>query len=194
MSLTPSTMLPLGTKAPDFKLEDTLSGKEFSLEDFKDKKALLVVFICRHCPYVQHVKTELSKLGKDYLEKDTAIVTISSNDAQSYPEDSPKSLKEFAEEEGFSFPLLYDETQEVAKVYTAACTPDIFLFDSERKLVYRGQLDSSRPGNNDPLTGKDIRAAIEAVLEDREVSKDQKPSTGCNIKWKEGNEPDYFKV
>ena len=164
MVLTPSTMLALGTKAPDFKLKDVVSKKTISLQSFADKKALLVMFICRHCPYVQHVKDELAKIGHDYQDKSLGIVAISSNDAQNYPEDGPESLKEFVQEMDFNFPLCFDETQEVAKKYTAACTPDFFLFDTERKLVYRGQLDDSRPGNNQPVTGKDLRQAIEAVL------------------------------
>jgi len=193
MSLTPSTMLRLGTHAPDFSLPDVVSNKTFTLKSFAGKKALVVMFICRHCPYVQHIKQELTRLGHDYLNKDIGIVGISSNDADNYPEDHPKKLKEMAQEEGFYFPLLYDESQEVAKAYTAACTPDIFLFNKRRELVYRGQLDDSRPGNGKALNGKDLRAAIDAVLADSPVSLDQKPATGCNIKWKPGNEPDYFK-
>ncbi|MBI2621172.1 MAG: thioredoxin family protein [Candidatus Levybacteria bacterium] len=187
-----STMLPLGTKAPDFSLPDVVSNKTVNLEIFNDKKALLVMFICRHCPYVKHVQNEIAKIGKDYEDKDLGIVAISANDVSVYPEDGPQSLKEMADELGFTFPYLYDEAQEVAKAYTAACTPDLFLFDHDRKLVYRGQLDGSRPGNNEPVTGKDIRAAIDAVLNDSEVSKGQKPSMGCSIKWKIGNEPSYF--
>jgi peroxiredoxin len=193
MSLTPSTMLPLGTTAVDFKLPDVVSGKTYSLKDFANKKALLVMFICQHCPYIQHIKKELAKLGRDYAAKDIGIVGISSNDADNYPDDSPKELAKFAKAEGFTFPLLYDESQDTAKLYTAACTPDLFLFDKERKLVYRGQLDDSRPSNGKPVTGKDLRAAIDAVLSDKPVSKDQRPATGCNIKWKPGNEPDYFR-
>lgn len=194
MALTPSTMLALGTPAPDFNLPDVLSGQNVSLSNANDKKVLLVMFICRHCPYVKHVKNELAKIGKDYTDKDLAIVAISSNDPSAYPEDAPESLSEMAKEEGFTFPYLFDETQEVAKSYTAACTPDLFLFDKERKLIYRGQLDDSRPGNNTPVTGKDLRAAIDSVLNDREVDSNQKPSSGCSIKWKPGNEPDYFKA
>lgn len=192
MSLTPSTMLPLGTQAPDFKLPDVVSGRAVSLNDFKTKKGLLMMFICQHCPYVQHIKQELTKLGKDYSSKDMAIVAISSNDADNYPDDSPAELKKFAKAEGFAFPFLYDESQEVAKSYTAACTPDLFLFNKKRELVYRGQLDDSRPGNGKPVTGKDLRAAMDAVLADKPVSQEQRPATGCNIKWKKGNEPDYF--
>jgi peroxiredoxin len=191
MSLTPSTMLPLDTAAADFKLPDVVSGKTYSLKDFAAKKALVVMFICQHCPYIQHIKKELTKLGKDYTAKDIAIVGISSNDADNYPDDSPKELAKFAKAEGFTFPFLYDESQDVAKTYTAACTPDIFLYNKERKLVYRGQLDDSRPGNGKPVTGKDLRAAIDAVLGDKPISQDQRPATGCNIKWKPGNEPTY---
>jgi peroxiredoxin len=193
MSLTPSTMLPLGTPAVDFKLPDVVSGKTYSLRDFANKKALLVMFICQHCPYIQHIKKELAKLGRDYTNKDIGIVGISSNDADNYPEDSPKELAKFAKAEGFTFPLLYDESQDVAKAYTAACTPDLFLFDKARNLAYRGQLDDSRPGNSKPVTGRDLRAAMDAVLADKPVAKDQRPATGCNIKWKPGNEPDYFR-
>ena len=192
MSLTPSTMLALGTQAPDFSLPDVRTHKSVSLKEFQSKKALLVMFVCQHCPYVQHIKEELTRLGKDYASKDIGIVAISSNDAGKYPDDSPANLKKFAEAEKFAFPFLYDETQNVAKAYTAACTPDLFLFNKERKLVYRGQLDDSRPGNGKPVTGKDLRAAIESVLSDKTVSQDQRPATGCNIKWKPGNEPAYF--
>lgn len=193
MALTPSTMLALGTKAPDFKLPDAVSGKSVSLADFTGKKALLVMFICRHCPYVQHIKEGLTKLGKDYSAKEAALVAISANDAKNYPDDAPESLKAFAKEEGYTFPFLHDESQKVAQAYTAACTPDFFLFDAGRKLVYRGQMDDSRPGNWKPVTGRDLRAALDAVLAGRPVPSDQKPSIGCNIKWKQGNEPAYFK-
>ncbi len=191
MALTPSTMLPLGTPAADFKLSDVISGKPVTLKDFASKKAFLVMFMCQHCPYIKHIKGELTRLGKDYLSKDIAVVGISSNDADNYPDDSPKELAKFAQTEGFAFPLLYDSTQNIAKSYTAACTPDLFLFNKERKLVYRGQLDDSRPGNGKPVTGRDLRAAIEAVLSDKPVSQEQRPATGCNIKWKPGNEPQY---
>ena len=192
MALTPSTMLELGIPAPDFSLPDVVSGKTISLSGFYDKKALLVMFICRHCPYVQHIKEELYKLSHDYKGRDIGLIGISSNDAAGYPDDSPGSLKEFAEEQKFLFPLCYDETQKVAKAYTAACTPDFFLFDDKRKLAYRGQLDDSRPGNGKLVTGKDLRAAIEAVLSGKLASPNQKPSIGCNIKWKPGQEPAYF--
>ncbi|MEB3150015.1 MAG: thioredoxin family protein [Sphaerospermopsis sp.] len=192
MVLTASTMLPLGTKAPEFHLPEVVSGENISLANFADKKALLVMFICRHCPFVKHIQQELANLGKDYLNSDLGIVAISANDAQNYPNDAPESLKEMSTELGFKFPLCYDETQETAQAYTAACTPDFFLFDQERKLVYRGQLDDSRPSNNKPVTGADLRAAIEAVLFDQAVTSEQIPSVGCNIKWKPGNEPNYF--
>ena len=185
-------MLALGTKAPDFKVPDVVSGKPVSLADFSGKKALMVMFICRHCPYVQHIKEGLAALGKDYAGKDAALVAISANDAKNYPDDAPESLKAFVKEEGFAFPFLHDETQKTAQQYTAACTPDFFLFDKDRKLVYRGQMDDSRPGNGKPVTGRDLRAALEAVLAGKPVNPDQKPSIGCNIKWKKGNEPAYF--
>ncbi|MBD2604706.1 thioredoxin family protein [Scytonema hofmannii FACHB-248] len=192
MALTASTMLPLGTQAPDFHLPDVVSGKSISLATFADKKALLVMFICQHCPFVKHIKAELAQLGKDYIPGDLAIVAISANDINKYPDDAPESLKEMAIELGFSFPLCYDESQSTAKAYTAACTPDFFIFDAERKLVYRGQLDDSRPTNDKPITGTDLRAAIQAVLAGKPVAREQKPSIGCNIKWKPGNEPNYF--
>ena len=184
-------MLELGTKAVDFSLPDVVSGKLISLGTFSGKTALLIMFVCQHCPYVQHVKYGVAKLGRDYGGKSIGIVAISANDARNYPEDAPAGLKKMAQGLGFTFPLCYDETQETAKAYTAACTPDFFLFDSSRKLVYRGQLDDSRPGNNKPVTGRDLRAAIDAVLAGKPVSSDQKPSVGCNIKWKRGNEPSY---
>ena len=184
-------MVGLGTKAPDFSLQDVVTGKAVSLKTFAGKKALLVMFICRHCPYVQHLKMELARLGKDYVGKDLGIVAVSSNDAAHYPEDAPTSLAEMAMELGFDFPFCYDKIQSVAKAYQAACTPDFFLYDSGRRLVYRGQLDDSRPGNGKPLTGIDLRSALDAVLTDRPVSSAQKPSVGCNIKWIQGNAPAY---
>lgn len=187
--LMESKMLPLGTKAPAFELTDTVSGKKFSLESYKNSQALLVMFICQHCPYVQHVKAELARLGRDYKNKSLGIAAVSSNDAQAYPKDAPAELAAFAQREGFAFPLLYDETQAVAKAYSAVCTPDFFLFDKSRKLVYRGQLDDSRPGKDTPVTGRDLRAAIDAVLAGKPVDAKQKPSAGCSIKWKKGNEP-----
>lgn len=191
MALTPSTMLPLGTQAPDFQLPDVVSNQTISLDTFAGKKALLVMFICRHCPFVKHVQGELAQIGKDYADSDVGIVAISANDAANYPDDAPDKLKEMAQELGFMFPLCYDESQATAKAYTAACTPDFFLFDAERKLAYRGQLDDSRPSTNEPVTGKDLRAAIDAVLTSQPINANQKPSIGCNIKWKPGNAPAY---
>ncbi|BAY10808.1 thioredoxin family protein [Calothrix sp. NIES-2098] len=192
MALTASTMLPLGTIAPDFHLPEVVSGEIISLANFADRKALLVMFICRHCPFVKHVQKQLVLLGEDYFNSNLGIVAISANDAKNYPDDAPESLKAMATELGFKFPLCYDENQEIAKAYTAACTPDFFVFDGERKLVYRGQLDDSRPSNGKPVTGADLRAAIEAVLADKPVPEEQNPSIGCNIKWKAGNAPSYF--
>ena len=189
--MTPSTMLPLGTTAPDFKLPDT-NGKSVSLADFRDKPALLVLFICNHCPYVQHIRAGLAQLARDYLPRGVAIVGINANDVANYPDDSPARMKEEVKAAGYLFPYLYDESQAVAKAYRAACTPDIYLFDKGRKLVYRGQFDDSRPGNGIPVTGKDLRAALDAVLAGKPVSPVQKASVGCNIKWKAGYEPDYF--
>jgi len=190
--MTPSTMLPLGTAAPDFNLPDT-TGKLVSLEDFKGKTALLVLFICNHCPYVKHIRAGLAQLGQDYVSRGVGIVAINSNDAVNYPDDSPAKMKEEAQNAGYNFPYLYDEKQSVAKAYRAACTPDIYLFDRGRRLVYRGQFDDSRPGNGKPVTGKDLRAAIDAVLAGKSTSQFQAPSIGCNIKWKTGNAPEYFK-
>jgi len=184
-------MLPLGTQAPAFSLPDVTTGKPVSLEDFAGKKALLVIFLCNHCPYVIHVREELARIARDYAPLSVGVVGITSNDAETYPEDAPEPTRGLARLLGF--PVLYDETQAVAKAYTAACTPDIFLFDSGRKLVYRGQLDGTRP-RQDPPTGADLRAALDAVLANRPVNPEQRPSLGCNIKWKPGNEPDYFKV
>lgn len=184
MARTESIMLPLGTAAPDFRSPDVVSGRTITLADFRDKTALLVMFICRHCPFVKHVQSELARIGRDYASKSLGIVAISSNDAEGYPDDAPDSLREMASELGFNFPYCFDETQDVARAYDAACTPDFFLFDKSRRLVYRGQLDDSRPGNNVPVTGKDLRSAIDAVLEARPVSQQQKPSIGCNIKWR----------
>jgi peroxiredoxin len=184
MALTESTMLSLGTIAPDFALSDVVSGNTFHRDDFRGKKALLVLFICTHCPYVKHVEKALAALGKDYAGKPLAIVAISSNDVTTHPDDSPAGLKKQAETLGFVFPYLYDETQAVAHAYKAACTPDIFLFDADFRLAYRGQFDSSRPGNGIPVTGEDLRAAIDQVLAGQPVPADQRPSIGCNIKWK----------
>ncbi|BAZ38962.1 alkyl hydroperoxide reductase/ thiol specific antioxidant/ Mal allergen [Calothrix sp. NIES-4101] len=192
MALTASTMLSLGTKALDFNLPDVVTGERISLASFADKEAILVMFICQHCPFVKHIKSELSKLGKDYLHRRLGIVAISANDAEKYPDDAPAALKKMAIELDLQYPICHDETQDIAKLYTAACTPDFFLFDKQRKLVYRGQLDDSRPSNGLPVTGSDLRAAIDAVLAGKEIVGEQKPSIGCNIKWKPGNEPSYF--
>ncbi|MBN2529258.1 MAG: thioredoxin family protein [Deltaproteobacteria bacterium] len=192
MARTASTMLDLGTSAPSFSLPDVVSGKQTHLSDFDSKKALLVMFISRHCPYVKHIVTQLAALGNDYQTKDIGIVAISANDIDNYPDDAPDMLKQMAQDNQFSFPVCFDETQQVAKDYSAACTPDFFLFNSDRKLVYRGQLDASRPGSDLPVTGTDLRAAIDAVLADQPVPQKQMPSIGCNIKWKAGNEPNYF--
>lgn len=193
MVLTPSMMLALGTKAPDFELPDVVSGATISLNNFKNQKMLLVMFICRHCPYVQHVKYELARFGKDFANTDLGIIAISSNDVKQYPEDAPEKLREMSQDLGFTFPFCYDGSQEVAKTYTAACTPDFFLFDQKRELVYRGQLDDSRPDTGIPVTGQDLRTAIDSVLSGIPISGEQKPSIGCNIKWIQGNEPIYFR-
>ncbi len=192
MARTASTMLPLGTKAPEFQLPDVVSGETISLDRFAGKQGLVMIFLCRHCPFVKHVQGELAKLGRDYQDADLGIVAISANDATTHPDDAPEKLKEMAKELGLTFPLCYDESQETAKAYTAACTPDFFVFDRDRKLAYRGQFDDSRPGNDQPVTGKDLRSAIDAVLAQSPVSEEQKPSIGCNIKWKPGNEPAYY--
>ena len=185
-------MLPLGTPAPDFKLPDT-NGKIVSLADFKDKPALVVVFMCNHCPYVVHIRSGLAQLARDYTPRGVGIVGINANDAKNYPADSPAKMKDEVKNAGYVFPYLYDETQAVAKSYRAACTPDIFLFDRGRRLVYRGQFDASRPGGNGiPVTGKDLRAALDAVLTGRNTSEFQVASIGCNIKWQAGNAPNYF--
>src|SRR4051794_5427176 len=191
MVKTASTMKKIGTSAPDFKLMN-VDGREVGLHDFDDKPALLVIFMCNHCPFVKHVADGLTKLANDYMPKGVAIVGINSNDAAGYPQDSPEQMIHEAEQRGYPFPYLYDETQEVAKAYGAACTPDFFLYDKSRKLVYRGQLDASRPGNNVPVTGNDLRAALDAVLAGRAPPERQTPSIGCNIKWRAGNEPEYF--
>ncbi len=190
MAQTPSTMLPLGTHAPDFSLKE-LGGQPVTLRSFADAPALLVMFICNHCPFVKHVRDELARLGRDYQARGVGVVAISANDAEQKPEDSPERMREEARAAGYTFPYLHDETQEVAKAYRAACTPDFFLFDGDRKLVYRGQLDGSRPGNDVPVTGVDLRTALDAVLAGEEVPRNQTPSIGCNIKWRPGNEPDY---
>ena len=191
MVKTASTMLPLGKPAPDFALPDT-EGKTVSLSDFADAPALLVIFMCNHCPYVKHVADALAKLAKEYQDRGVAVVGINSNDARSFPEDSPEQMAAEVQRRGYTFPYLYDETQHVAKAYRAACTPDFYLFGKDRKLVYRGQMDSSRPQSGIEVTGEDLRAALDAVLAGEPVPEQQKPSLGCNIKWKPGNEPGYF--
>ena len=188
-----STMLPLGTKAPEFGLPNT-AGNTVSLSNFRDAPAMLVVFMCNHCPYIKHIREALVELVKEYQAKGVAAVGINSNDVETYPDDSPELMAQEVKNFGYTFPYLYDETQEVAKAYRAACTPDFFLFDVQRRLVYRGQMDSSRPGNDRPLSAEDLRDALDAVLSGSEVASEQKPSMGCNIKWKQGNEPEYFKV
>ena len=192
MVVTASEMLSLGTIAPDFRLYDTRCNM-VSLADFKDAPALLVIFMCNHCPFVKYILKDMVALVRQYQDKAVAVAAINSNDIISYPEDSPQMMAELAEQMHFTFPYLYDETQQVAKAYHAACTPDFFLFDRERKLVYRGQMDDSRPSADIPITGCDLTAAIDAVLEGKEITQQQKPSMGCNIKWKPGNELDYIK-
>jgi peroxiredoxin len=192
MALTASEMLALGTPAPQFRLPDT-EGRMVSLDDFEGAKAYLVIFMCNHCPYVKHVLHKMVDLIKDYQGKSVAVAGINSNDVANYPDDSPDKMAEVARQAGFTFAYLYDEDQKVAKAYRAACTPDFYLFDSDKKLVYRVQMDDSRPGNDVPVTGADLTAAVDAVIEGRPVSEEQKPSMGCNIKWKQGNEPEYVK-
>jgi len=184
MSLTPSNMIPLGTKAPDFSLPDTVSGKIFSLHDLSSDKATVIMFICNHCPFVKHVNEELVKLANDYMAKGVKFVAISSNDVQSHPEDSPEKMRKVAGELQYPFPYLYDESQKVAKDYDAACTPDFYIFDKSLRLVYRGQLDDSRPSNKLLLTGKDMRQALDNLLSGKDIDPKQRPSIGCNIKWK----------
>ena len=192
MVRTESTMLALGTRAPDFKLPDP-SGKVFARDDFAKAPALLVAFICNHCPYVKHVRDGFAKLARDYQAKGVAVVGINSNDVETHPDDSPANMAKEAKAAGYAFPYLFDESQSVAKAYRAACTPDFFVFDKYRKLVYRGQMDASRPGTNLPVTGDDLRAALDAVLAGKPAPSNQRASMGCNIKWKRGNEPQYFK-
>ena len=191
MVRTNSTMLPLGTKAPDFSLIN-VDGTTVNLNDLADAKALLVMFMCNHCPYVIHVAPELARLAAEYQQKGVAVVGISSNDSTQYPQDSPEQMVHEAESRGYTFPYLFDEDQAVAKAYRAACTPDFYIFNQAQELVYRGQLDSSRPKTDIPVTGEDLRAALDAVLSGQPVTEDQTPSLGCNIKWKDGAEPDYF--
>lgn len=191
MVLTPSTMKELGTPIPDFELEN-LEGSIVTPRNFEEKKGLLVMFISKHCPYVQHILEELTRLSQDYKDSDLGMVAISSNDVENYPDDSAENLRKMANENGLEFSICLDESQEVAKNFQASCTPDFFLYDAEGVLVYRGQLDDSRPGNNQPVNGRDLRKAIEAILAGRNPEPEQKPSIGCNIKWKRGNEPEYF--
>ncbi|WP_319586670.1 thioredoxin family protein [uncultured Desulfobulbus sp.] len=191
MVLTASTMLELGAQAPPFSLPDT-TGKTVCLDDFKNAAGLLVVFLCNHCPYVKHVQYELATIGREYGAKGVAMVSINANDAVTYPDDSFARMGDEARRIGYSFPYLYDESQEVAKAYQAACTPDFFLFDREQRLVYRGQLDDARPGKTTTVTGRDLRRALDALLAGQPISKEQQPSMGCNIKWKTGNAPKYF--
>lgn len=189
MAQTASTMLPLGTIAPAFSLPEPATGKTVSLADFKDAPALLIMFICNHCPFVKHIRSEVARLTRIYQAKGLATIAISANDAVNYPDDSPMKIAEEVKNADYIFPYLYDESQEVAKAYHAVCTPDFFLFDADRKLVYRGQFDSSRPGNAIPVTGTDLRAAVDALLTGQPISPEQKPSIGCNIKWKTENTP-----
>lgn len=184
MARTPSNMLALGTRAPEFKLPDTVSGKQMDLDQLKGSRGTLVLFICNHCPFVKHVNAEIVRLAGEYMPKGISFIAISSNDVENYPDDSPEKMKETARQEGYPFPYLYDESQEVAREYQAACTPDFYLFNADMELVYRGQLDDSRPGNGIPVTGRDLENAIQAVLKGTPVATDQKPSIGCNIKWK----------
>jgi peroxiredoxin len=188
---TPSTMLELGTRAPDFLLPDT-DGSLVSLRDLQDAPALLVMFISNHCPFVKHVRSELARIGRDYTARGAAIVAIGANDPDAYPDDAPDRMREEKQDAGYVFPYLFDGTQQVAASYRAACTPDFFLFDAGRRLVYRGQLDDSRPGNDVAVTGADLRAALDAVLDGRPAPADQRPSLGCNIKWRPGNEPEWW--
>ena len=193
MARTPSTMLALGTRAPDFSLPDH-DGKRHALQDFAAAPALLVAFICSHCPFVRHVRAEFAAFARDYRSRGLAVVAINSNDLVAYPQDGPDAMRAEAAELGYEFPYLVDGTQEVAKAYRAACTPDFFLFDAQRRLVYRGQFDDSRPGNGRPVTGADLRGAVDQTLAGRAPGPDQLPSLGCNIKWRPGNEPDYARA
>ncbi|MFQ5679281.1 MAG: thioredoxin family protein [Gemmatimonadota bacterium] len=192
MVQTPSTMLSLGTSLPDFSLSNVIDGQTVTPEEFAASPALLVMFICNHCPFVQHVLPELGRLARDYQARGVGVVAINSNDTDAYPQDGPQPMRQLAFSQGWGFPYLLDEEQGVAKAFRAACTPDFYLFDADRRLVYRGQLDDSRPGNGVPVTGKDLRAALDALLAGEPVSDEQQPSVGCNIKWKPGNEPEYF--
>jgi len=189
VAATPSTMMALGTPAPDFRLPDTASGREVTLGDAAGEHGTLVMFLCNHCPFVKHVQAELARIGREFPPRGVGVVAISSNDVEKYPQDGPGEMRAEALAAGYTFPYLFDETQETAHAYEAACTPDFFLFDAQRRLVYRGQLDASRPQNDQPVTGEDLRAAMEALIAGRPVSPEQSPSIGCNIKWKPGNAP-----
>jgi peroxiredoxin len=192
MAETPSTMLPLGTELPDFSLPDAVDGRPVSPQDHRGATAIVVMFICNHCPYVRHVLSEIGRVTRDYQPQGIAFIAINSNDIAQYPDDAPERMRELAQAERWTFPFAFDETQEVAKAFRAACTPEFYVFDEEQKLVYRGQLDGSRPGNNVAVTGKDLRAALDAILAGKDVPGKQAPSVGCNIKWKQGNAPAYF--
>ncbi len=192
MAETPSTMIPLGMRMPGFSLQDAVSGRIVTDADYVDHEAVLVMFICNHCPFVKHVVDELGRLGSDYVQRGVGIVAINSNDVRNYPQDGPEHMKALAEREAWEFPYLLDATQQVAREFRAACTPDFYVFDAQQRLVYRGQLDDSRPGSGTPVTGRDLRDALDSVLEGRPVSAEQAPSVGCNIKWAPGNAPDYF--
>jgi peroxiredoxin len=194
MSAVPSTMLPLGTTLPAFRLRNAVDGRTVSPADYPGNPAILVMFICNHCPYVQHVKREIGRVAADYAPRGVAIVAISSNDVAAYPDDAPDRMQALARAEGWQFPYLYDESQAAARAFHAACTPEFYLFDKARTLVYRGQMDGSRPKNDVPVTGEDLRAALDAVLAGKPIASEQTPSVGCNIKWKPGNEPAYFAV
>ena len=191
MVQTNSTMLELGTKAPDFKLPDCY-GKSHTLDELMGPKGVLIMFICNHCPFVIHVREAMTNLAREIQEDGIGVIAISSNDVAKYPDDSPEKMADHVKKYGYTFPYLYDESQNTAKAYRAACTPEFYLFDQDRSLVYRGQMDSSRPSNQEPNDGKDLRAACQALLKGQAISNDQKPSMGCNIKWKPGNEPDYY--
>lgn len=192
MARTPSIMLPLGTEIPEFKLPDTTSGSTFSSHDLSPHKLTLVMFICNHCPFVVHLHEGITRFAHDYKDKALQIVAISANDVEHYPQDAPEAMKGLTQKLGWAFPYLYDESQELAKAFNAACTPDFYLFDAQKKLIYRGQFDGSRPGNNVPVSGEDLRAAVELGLKGEPAQEKQFPSLGCNIKWKPGNEPEYF--
>ena len=192
MARTPSQMIELGTEAPNFQLPDVVSGETISLDSFPDAKGYMIAFICNHCPFVQLIRHEFARYGREYTEKGIAVIAINSNDIEAVPEDAPDAMRDDARRFGYKFPYCLDEDQSVAKAYQAACTPDLYLFDAERKLYYRGQFDSTRPGSDQPVTGEDLRNATEALLAGQPAPEPQYPSLGCNIKWKPGNEPAYF--